>query len=568
MVTSVTRRALTGTLGRQRKTRRLAALVVAASVALGFGGVVQSVSPAVAATTSSGVLYAPSTASGSTEDASYPRVVRLQHSGSANGTLLATFALSGNGTAKASFPIYRSTDNGVTWTSSPIGTVTDTQHGWDLDGPTLYELPQTEGTLAAGTLVAAGTAWNHGDYTQQAVEVFTSTNQGATWSYRSSCASESGTANTTGHGIWEPEFDVAANGDLVCYFSDERPSSNNYPQVLAHVVSTNGGSTWGSEVYDVALQNGVERPGMATVVNLPNGTYAMTYEDCKAGYDPDQACDVYIKTTSNAESWTPGSLGTRIQTSDSRFLLHTPYLTWSPAGGANGTLIVSGQRVVAGADGSLAVLPETGHVLFTNTNLGVGAWKEITTPVTTDPTGGYDTGETACAGYSSPLLGATSGSSYIMLAGTHISTGKCETQFASATLPTANGAITGPGATGKCVDVNTNTSNNGNAVQLYTCGVAEGQRWALETDGTIRAYDKCLDIVGNGTANFTKVELWGCNHAVGGQQWVARPDGSLYNPQSGRCLDDPAAVTTDGTQLQIYDCNGLSTQVWHMPTTS
>lgn len=258
-------------------------------------------------------------------------MIRLEHSGSANGTLLATFSHSGTGVAKANFPVYRSTDNGVTWTSAPIGTVTDTQHGWDLDGPTLYELPQAEGSLPAGTLLAAGTAWNHGDYTQQAVEVFVSTDQGAHWTYRSSCAAESGTANTIGHGIWEPEFMVTGHG-LICYYSDERPSANNYAQVLAHTVSTDGGLTWGGEVYDVALQNGVDRPGMTTVVALPNGTYAMTYEDCKAGADPDQACDVYLKTSSDAESWNPGSLGTRIETSDHRFLLHTPYLTWSCGG--------------------------------------------------------------------------------------------------------------------------------------------------------------------------------------------------------------------------------------------
>lgn len=516
-----------------------------------------------AATTSGGVLYRPSTASGSTEDASYPRVIRLAHSGSANGTLLSTFAHSGTGVGKANFPIYRSTDNGVTWTSSPIGTVTDTQHGWDLDGPTLYELPRAEGTLPAGTLLAAGTAWNHGDYTQQAIEVFASTNQGASWSYRSSCTAESGLADTIGHGIWEPEFMVTDRG-LICYFSDERPSANNYPQVLAHVVSTDGGLSWGNEVYDVALQNGVERPGMMIVVPLPNGTYGMTYEDCKAGFDPDQACDVYFKTSPDAESWNPGSLGTRIETADQRFLLHTPYLAWSPAGGANGTLIASGQRVVAGTDGSLVVQREDGHVLFVNRNLGSGAWQEITTPVTTAPTGGYDAGETACAGYSSPLLAATSGSSFLMLAGTHLATGKCETDYGTATLPNAQGPITGPGSTGKCVDVNTNTSVNGNAVQLYTCGVATGQQWSRETDGTLRAYDKCLNVVGNGTANSSKVELRDCL-GTGAEQWQARADGSIYNPQSGRCLDDPQAQTADGTQLQIYDCNGLSTQVWHVP---
>lgn len=544
--------------------RRLGVLGVAVVLAVG-GANAFGVSTAAAATTASGVLFAPNTAANPSEDASYPRVIRLDHSGAANGTLLATFAHSGNGGAKANFPVYKSTNGGTSWSASPVGTVTDTQHGWDLDGPTLFELPQAEGNLPAGTLLAAGTAWNHNDYTQQAVEVFASTNQGATWSYRSSCTSEAGTPNSQGHGIWEPEFAVAGNGDLVCYFSDERPSSNNYNQVLAHVVSTNGGATWGSEVYDVAVQNGVERPGMATVVKLPNGTWAMTYEDCKNGFDPDQACDVYIKTTSNAESWNPGSLGTRIQTADNRFLLHTPYLTWSSAGGTNGTLIVSGQRVVAGTDGSLTVQPESGHVLFVNKNLGAGSWNEITTAVTVSPTGGYDAGETACPGYSSPLLANASGSGYVMLAGTAISNGKCRTEYATATLPSATGQITGPDTTAKCLDVNTNTSKNSNAVQLYDCGTATGQRWSFESDGTVRAFDKCLDIVANGTANYAKVQLYDCTGA-GGQQWRARTDKSLYNPQSGRCLDDPQAQTANGTQLQIYDCNGLSTQRWTVPT--
>ncbi|WP_199738308.1 ricin-type beta-trefoil lectin domain protein [Frondihabitans sp. PhB188] len=114
--------------------------------------------------------------------------------------------------------------------------------------------------------------------------------------------------------------------------------------------------------------------------------------------------------------------------------------------------------------------------------------------------------------------------------------------------------------------MNTNTSRAGNAVQHYACGIATGQQWSLETDGTFRAFDKCLSIVGNATANSSKVELANCT-AISGQQWQARPDGTIYNPVSGRCLDDPQAITTDGTQLQIYDCNGLSTQQWHVPIT-
>jgi hypothetical protein len=522
--------------------------------------------PGVAQAVGTGsVLYSPNIGANPSEDASYPRVIRLAHSGTSNGTLLATFSHSGNGSAKASFPIYRSTDGGHSWTGSPIGTVTDTQHGWDLDGPTLFELPQAEGSLAAGTLIASGTAWNRNNYTAQAIEVFISTDHGATWSYRSSCTSESGQANSQGHGIWEPDFAIAGNGSLACYFSDERPSSNNYPQVLAHVVSTDGGATWGSEVYDVAVQDGVQRPGMTTVVKLPNGTYGMTYEDCKAGFDPDTACSVYFKTSSDGLAWTPvSSLGSLVQTSDGRHFLHTPQLAWSPMGGANGTLLISGQRVVAGADGSVANLGESGTVLFANTNLGVGSWTETTVPVNTNPTGGYDSGETGCAGYSSPILPSVSGDSLLYLAGTHLSNGKCEVRFGTDIAPGPTGSITGPGTAGKCLDVNTNTNANGNAVQLYTCGIATGQRWSVEADGTVRAFGKCLDIDGNGTANSTKVELWDCNTA-GGQQWRLQSNGSLLNPQSGRCLDDPSGNTADLTVLQIYDCNGLFTQQWALP---
>jgi hypothetical protein len=546
--------------------RSVTALAATVLVAFGLTGLQAAVAAApAAAQATTGTLYSPNVSANPDEDASYPRVIRLEHSGSADGELLATFSHSGVGSTKANFPIYESTNNGASWSSSPIGTVTDTVHGWDLDGPTLYELPQAEGSLPAGTLLAAGTAWNRGDYTQQAIEVFYSTNGGVTWNYRSSCTSESGQADTEGHGIWEPEFAVAGNGDLVCYFSDERPSSNGYNQVLADVVSTDGGLTWGSEVYDVAVQDNVQRPGMTTVVKLPNGTYGMTFEDCKAGYDPDEACSVYFKTSSDGENWSPvDSLGTLVETADGRHFLHTPQLAWSPIGGPDGTLLVSGQRLVAGADGSVTVQDESGTVLLANTDLGVGAWTETTAPVDTNPTGGYDSGETACAGYSSPILPSVSGSDILYLAGTHIGNGNCQVSFGTDVAPGPTGAITNSGISGECVDVNTNTSAEGNAVQLWDCGDATGQQWDVEPDGTVRAFGECLDIVGDGTADSTKVQLWPCDGA-GGQQWREQSDGALLNPQSGRCLDDPAGDTAEGTQLQIYDCNGLWTQDWTMP---
>ncbi len=67
---------------------------------------------------------------------------------------------------------------------------------------------------------------------------------------------------------------------------------------------------------------------------------------------------------------------------------------------------------------------------------------------------------------------------------------------------------------------------------------------------------------GNSTTPGAKLELYDCN-GVGGQQWVPQANGSIVNPQSGLCLDDPSGNTTNGTQLQIWTCNNESPQVFH-----
>jgi Domain of Unknown Function (DUF1080)/Carbohydrate binding domain len=366
---------------------------------------------------SRGVLFNPNLSVYPNEDGEYPRVIRLTHSGSSNGTVLATFVHMGNGSPR-SFPIYQSTDDGQTWSTSPIATITDTQHPtWGLDSPTLFEFPQTLGSYSAGTLLAGATAWINGDNSHIALEIYVSTDHGSHWSYLSNCAQE----DNAGHGIYEPDFQIDSAGNLACYFSDERQSG--YNQLLGHVVSTNGGVTWGSEVYDVAVQDGVQRPGMATVIRLPTGQYMMSYEDCG-----NQNCAVYVKTSSNGDDWSPAnSLGTLVQTSDGRHFIHTPYLAWSPAGGPNGELLLSGQRLVTGSE-----LPESGRTVLVNTNLGVGSWNEIPAPFVISPTGGYGGGETPCPGYSSPILPSTTGTNFLYMAGVGISNKGCQIQFGTA----------------------------------------------------------------------------------------------------------------------------------------
>src|SRR5690606_17388974 len=113
------------------------------------------------------------------------------------------------------------------------------------------------------------------------------------------------------------------------------------------------------------------------------------------------------------------------------------------------------------------------------------------------------------------------------------------------------GPIVGPG--GLCVDVDNANSANGTKVQLYTCNNTGAQIWTFDGP-TIRALGKCLDVAGGDTADGTRVQIWECNN-TGAQNWTVEQDGSLKNPQSGRCLDG-----SDAAQLVIRTCDGSANQ--------
>ena len=74
-------------------------------------------------------------------------------------------------------------------------------------------------------------------------------------------------------------------------------------------------------------------------------------------------------------------------------------------------------------------------------------------------------------------------------------------------------------------------------------------------------------MAGGSTANNALVQLWTCN-GTGAQTWQVNSNGTITNPQSGRCLDAAGEGTTDGTAIQIYDCYGgggtQANQVWSL----
>src|ERR1700684_1366790 len=87
---------------------------------------------------------------------------------------------------------------------------------------------------------------------------------------------------------------------------------------------------------------------------------------------------------------------------------------------------------------------------------------------------------------------------------------------------------------------------------------------ATGTAGSVlEDYAKCLDIDGGGTADGTTVDLYTCN-GTGAQVWEPQSNGELYNPNSGKCLDD-TGYGGSGTQVQIWACADTSNQQWTLP---
>jgi hypothetical protein len=130
---------------------------------------------------------------------------------------------------------------------------------------------------------------------------------------------------------------------------------------------------------------------------------------------------------------------------------------------------------------------------------------------------------------------------------------------------------------GKCMTPKGSGTSNGTIIQLQECVDASAQYWEMTSDSTIWNANsgKCLDVVGApGTDNGLILQLWDCE-APGSptdQRWTLTADGYLQSQISGRCADVPGAQgTASGSVLQIWDCefNTSNTdQRWYFQSTS
>ncbi|MFE9427090.1 ricin-type beta-trefoil lectin domain protein [Kitasatospora sp. NPDC006697] len=116
----------------------------------------------------------------------------------------------------------------------------------------------------------------------------------------------------------------------------------------------------------------------------------------------------------------------------------------------------------------------------------------------------------------------------------------------------------------KCIDDPAGNTANGTPVNIWDCNGGTNQTWQLASDGSLRIGGKCVSAEGGATADGTKAILWDCA-PVADQQWTRQTDGSFLNVKAQKCLDINNWDTTNGRQLDVWDCvSGQGNQDWDL----
>ncbi|MFC0033564.1 ThuA domain-containing protein [Micromonospora chaiyaphumensis] len=70
---------------------------------------------------------------------------------------------------------------------------------------------------------------------------------------------------------------------------------------------------------------------------------------------------------------------------------------------------------------------------------------------------------------------------------------------------------------------------------------------------------KCLDVRNAATADGTQIQLYTCNGSTA-QTWTVTPNATVR--ALGKCLDVSGGGSADGTKIQLWTCNGTGAQNW------
>jgi hypothetical protein len=130
------------------------------------------------------------------------------------------------------------------------------------------------------------------------------------------------------------------------------------------------------------------------------------------------------------------------------------------------------------------------------------------------------------------------------------------------------GAVQGPVTVQNAV---VTLSNNGTTVNLPHTSIDDSFTVTLlppsDSGGSTSAWrnvnaGRCLDVPNLSQTNGTQLNLWDCNGGAN-QQWTSTSSKQLQ-VYGNKCLDANGQGTSNGTQVIIWDCNGQANQQWNV----
>ncbi|PQE08226.1 hypothetical protein CJF32_00011237 [Rutstroemia sp. NJR-2017a WRK4] len=306
---------------------------------------------------------------------SYARSVLLnQNCEQGTPTMLATAAY--NPPDGQYLQIFQSKDLGATWVqiSKAYFNGNTSLTGGIILQPFLYELSQPFGKYPPGTIMLSGNRIP-GSFSSTNIQLYASTDKGHSWEYVSTIVA-SGPPNTNNGApcVWEP-FILSHEDQFAVYYSDQ--SDPKHGQKLAHRTSTDL-RRWSGTIDDVANANYTLRPGMITISQIGNGKWMCSYE-VALWTTADGNNDVAPYATHYKIADSPFEFGSvdeyLLQSTDGGISSAGPYTVWTPAGGPNGTIVVSDSTYDNLFLNTQNGLP--GHWLNATSGHGVGYTREL-----------------------------------------------------------------------------------------------------------------------------------------------------------------------------------------------
>ena len=116
-------------------------------------------------------------------------------------------------------------------------------------------------------------------------------------------------------------------------------------------------------------------------------------------------------------------------------------------------------------------------------------------------------------------------------------------------------------ASGKCLGAA--TSLVGTRLQIWPCDGSMGQKWTMNSNGTITSVGFCMDAEGGSSANLTHIQIASCNTNPA-QLFRVNSAEDLYSSFANKCVDVYDGQTANGSYVVLWPCTGTPNQTWYL----